>query len=56
LVAPLLAVFEDKEKDDEAKIQDMTKLVDSITASLRSPPAMERLAHDTTQDGDQGAT
>jgi Protein kinase domain len=52
LVAPLLAVFEDTEKDDEAKIQDMTKLVDSITASLRSPPAMKRLAHDTAQDGD----
>jgi serine/threonine protein kinase len=56
LVAPLLAVFEDEEKDDEAKIQDVSKLVDSITASLRSPPARKRRLHDTAQDGDQGAT
>jgi Protein kinase domain len=38
LTAPLLAVFEDDNKDDEAKIQDMYKLVDSITASLKPPP------------------
>jgi Protein kinase domain len=59
LVAPLLAVFEDDEKDDEAKIQDMSKLVESITASLRSRPARKRpllLVHDTAQDGDQDAT
>jgi hypothetical protein len=59
LVAPLLAVFEADKKDDEAKIQDMSKLIESITASLRSPLARKRpllLAHDTAQDGDQDAT
>jgi serine/threonine protein kinase len=59
LVAPLLAVFEDTEKDDDAKIEDMNKLVDGITASLDSLPERKHrlvLAHDTAQDGNQGGT
>jgi serine/threonine protein kinase len=35
-IAPLLAVFEDENKDNEAKIHDMSKLVDSTTASLNN--------------------
>jgi Protein kinase domain len=58
LITPLLAVFEDDSKDDEAKIQDMSQLVDSITASLKPSTTRKRqlpLAHGTAHDGDQDA-